>query len=255
MQKEYLIVWGVILGTAILVILVVFFFLLFVQFMKRKEKHFKEVEALKFQYQQTIFNTQIEIQEQTFKKIGQELHDNVGQMLVVSSINLSSLQTNDFAMKETAGTYLQKAITEIRNISHNLSLARINETDIYTFIENEVAAINASKMAKVVFDCKSLDAELSKDAKLIVFRILQEVLSNCIRHANATEIMITLDVGFTNFLLQIEDNGKGFDFDNVELGNGLTNIKQRTEVLNGKFIIDSSVGLGTKIAINIPIAA
>jgi two-component system, NarL family, sensor kinase len=255
MQQEYkAIVLAIIVGVTILVVLLVFFFLLFAQFIKRKQKHQKEVEEIKFQYQQTIYNSQIEIQELTFKKIGQELHDNVGQLLTVSSINLTSIKTNDVHMQNTAHEYLKKALAEIRNISHSLSLARINETDIYTFIENEAKAINASQKAVVNFECTILDAELDKDAKLIVFRIIQEILSNCIRHANATVINILLEVRYTNFKIEINDNGKGFDTSQVVLGDGLSNIKKRTEVLKGKCSIESTPNLGTKITINIPLA-
>ncbi|MFY8126826.1 MAG: sensor histidine kinase [Chitinophagaceae bacterium] len=255
MQQEYkAIVLAIIVGVTILVVLLVFFFLLFAQFIKRKQKHQKEVEEIKYQYQQTIYNSQIEIQELTFKKIGQELHDNVGQLLTVSSINLTSLKTNDIHMQNTAHEYLKKALAEIRNISHSLSLARINETDIYTFIENEAKAINVSQKAVVNFDCKALEAELDKDAKLIVFRIIQEILSNCIRHAHASIIDIFLEVTFLNFKLIIKDNGKGFDMNQVVFGDGLANIKKRTELLKGKFLIQSSPKLGTEISINIPIA-
>lgn len=254
MQQEYkAIILAIIVGITTLVVLVVFFFLLFTQFIKRKQKHQKEVAEIKHQYQQTILKTQAEIQEQTFKKIGQELHDNVGQILTVCTLNLQAIKTEDVQIQATATAYLTKAISEIRSISHSLSLARINETDIYTFLQNEAKAINTSNKAIVHFECNSLDVELDKDIKIITFRIIQEILSNCLRHAEANTINIFLDVTLSKFYLMVKDNGKGFEIDKAILGDGLTNIKKRTEILNGKFTIDSKPNIGTTVTITIPL--
>lgn len=103
------------------------------------------------------------------------------------------------------------------------------------------------------FQSHSLKADLSVAAKFTLYRVLQEILQNIIKHASATKVTITLmESGeFTNLL--VEDNGKGFDTSITSLGIGLKNIHSRVRVLNGYFDIDSSLNNGTVFNVSIPL--
>ena len=100
-----------------------------------------------------------------------------------------------------------------------------------------------------------LDKRLDSNTEITVFRIIQELITNVIKHAEATEATINISHFDDNLNIIIEDNGKGFNFNNINLNNGmgLSSIKKRIEHLDGNFQIDSVLKRGTSIIINIPV--
>ena len=98
-----------------------------------------------------------------------------------------------------------------------------------------------------------VDGVLSNEAKLHVYRIIQELLNNALKHANATEIDVQVNKMDGHLFIMVEDNGQGFDHTNAKEGLGLGNLKSRVNVLRGEMEIDSSKDRGTSITVHIPI--
>jgi len=159
------------------------------------------------------------------------------------------------AIYEESNECLKLATSEIRNLSHQLAPAIFEDstledsfkTLLHTFnMENKyVVALNFSKDAKYF--------PISREIQLNLYRILQEQLSNISKHANATRIEISVSLNNGILQMRIADNGIGFNTEEKRSGIGLANIIRRTEVLSGKFSINSSIGNGCEIAVRIPL--
>ncbi|HSB91550.1 MAG TPA: histidine kinase, partial [Flavitalea sp.] len=114
--------WLLIIGTASILMILIFFFLLFMQFSKKRFEHMKEVFTLQEGFQRTLLQTQLEIQESTFTQISEEIHDNIGQMLSLVRINLNRLSSDSRQEKiDETDELLGKAIVDLRNLSHTLN--------------------------------------------------------------------------------------------------------------------------------------
>ncbi|MEM6641794.1 MAG: sensor histidine kinase [Bacteroidota bacterium] len=194
-------------------------------------------------------------QDMERKRISMELHDSVGQKCVALKYMLALRKLkNDFSDFDSINTAIDEIINEIRAITHNLSSEIVSEIGL----ENAIAQLlNDSALAlnaKHELDFLISDRyEYSIELKKMLYRIVQEALTNIIKHSEATSIRITVKDQNRQMVLKITDNGKGFDINQYAPGIGLQNIQKRVSYLNGHADIDSNVGLGTAINIKIPI--
>src|SRR5690606_13768101 len=150
---------------------------------------------------------------------------------------------------------LQRVEEEIRTISHELSKASQEKINNFIVsIEELVQTIRDSSNMKCRFEYNdSIDwDQLSADIKINIYRIIQESLQNCIKHAKATEVDVVLEYTGKQLNIIITDNGIGFDTKKGKRGIGLKNINSRLKKLNGIYDIQSQIGKGTKIITSIP---
>ncbi len=193
------------------------------------------------------------------KRISEELHDGIlGQMLgirlILSGLNNktdpdSVLKRSDLLKK------LQQIEEEIRTISHELS--RASQEKIHNFIvsiEELVQTIQESSQMKCHFEYDNIIDydQLKGDIKINIYRIVQESLQNCIKHAKASEVDVRFESEKDCVKITITDNGVGFDQKKGKRGIGLKNINSRLEKLNGTYDIQSTIGHGTKVIVTIP---
>lgn len=195
-------------------------------------------------------------QEEERKRISAELHDGVGQILATARLNLSSVQssTEDLRLSATL-QLLDTGCTELRNISHNLMPSVLIKAGLSSAVRELADKINISGVLKIYFDSEPGNKQLSETAEVHVFRIVQELLSNIIKYADARSVHIQISVQEEFLTLMIEDDGKGFDKSILRhsSGNGWANIQGRLELLKGKAEIDSRPGKGTVLFIEIPL--
>lgn len=193
------------------------------------------------------------------KRISEELHDGIlGQMLGIRLIltALNNKTDSDSVLKRSdLLKKLQQLEEEIRTISHELS--RASEEKIHNFIvsiEELVNTIQDSSKMKCHFeyDDKIDWDELKGDIKINIYRIVQESLQNCIKHAKATKVDLLFESEEDYVKIVVLDNGVGFDQKKGKRGIGLKNINSRLEKLNGTYDIQSSIGTGTKVIVTIP---
>ncbi len=201
-------------------------------------------------------NTTIEAQEKERKRIASDLHDGIGGTLAGIKLNLVKVK------KEIGGQKLQNIINkvddtcqEIRNISHHLMPLKILQSSFVEMIKyylEEIAQSNSLKLSFCSYP-KNMINQLSDETKIEVYRILQELVNNIIKHAHAKhiDVQITGNSGYINILF--EDSGIGFDTSKTYQGIGLNNIQSRVRLLKGDFNIDSAIGRGTIVNIDIPI--
>ncbi len=205
----------------------------------------------------------LESQEKERQNIANELHDDLGSMLATLKLNFQNLkrQKNEINIQENklyekTDTLIEEAYQKIRTISHLKNLGVIGTEGLLVAV-NQMAE-KMSILGKINFQVFpfGLDQRLENTLEVFIFRMIQELCTNTIKHANATEVNIYLTQDGNNEInIIIEDNGKGFDKNNSvdSEGIGLKSIEKKVEQLGGTFTIDSILTKGTTIVIDLPI--
>ncbi|MGB5975926.1 MAG: sensor histidine kinase, partial [Cyclobacteriaceae bacterium] len=201
-------------------------------------------------------------QETERKRIAQDLHDRLGSMLAVIKIHFNTVQDNLKTIEEEnkrqyakANTLLDEACEEVRHIAHDMSSGVLQKFGLVKALENLKSSINETGHLEVDVLAYGMDDErLDYKREINLYRIIQELVSNTLKHAEASEITIQLIRKDTNLDIMVEDDGTGFDPDRPKRkGMGLINVKDRVKDLNGNIVIDSGKGSGTTVTINIPL--
>lgn len=252
------IIGAIIIASILLVILAVFTLLFFLLYIKKRGNLKQQNENLKIAFQQELLQTQIEIQEETFNHISEEIHDNIGQVLSFLQLNLSlkkELSKEDLEEKINSSAELVAAvIKDIRNLSKSLSYDYIKQFGLDEALKNELNRINLTDLFETSFNIKGEAFVFSDQINLLIFRIFQESINNIIKHANANKITVNLNYNTDFFILNINDNGKGFLVieKDTNQGSGLKNIKKRAKVLGATINIASVINTGTSITLKVP---
>ncbi len=199
-------------------------------------------------------------EEKERKRVAQELHDGMGSLLSTLRLNAESIDLSTKNLnKQEAQAYqnvlemIDMACTELRNISHNMLPAEIELFGLIPTLKGLVRKINDNGNTQFVLDVFDMDWEMDKQLELNVYRILLELVNNVIKHAKSKQATIQIMRGENLISLIVADEGVGFDMITQKNGIGLFNLKSRTEALNGKISIDSTIGKGTTVIIQIPI--
>ena len=253
MQKEKLdFVVSVVAATFFVLLLMIAVVLLFRIYLKRKNRLLLEKERMSVEFEQTLLRSKLEIQEQTFTHISREIHDNIGQVLSLVRINLNRLDHNQDPDKMgLMDDLMGKAITDLRNLSHSLDTDLIRNTGWLKAAERLLLDIQRTGNHDVSFTADAVMPSLGNEKSIILFRMIQEITNNIIRHAQATEIRFNSYHQNQKIIIEISDNGKGFDTTTASAGAGLQNLSSRSQLIDGEISISSSIGKGTNIIIAI----
>lgn len=221
-----------------------------------------EEAAEKIRRQRLIAGIMMEAQEEERKRVSRELHDGIAPMLFASSLHLdhfSNKGNNNIEQLEKAKSIINAAGKELRNIVHALHPLNIDKFGMEKAIElhcKEIAALHNIPINFMAFD---ISVKISTKIAASVYRIVQEALSNIVKHAKAEQVTVQIFSRENRILLLIEDDGSGFDVEKVRAETsksfGLDNIYRRVDMLNGIIQIESSPGAGTEIHISIPLEA
>ncbi len=251
----------VIAGICLVIFLLLFIIVFVILYRQRQDLLVKRNEQIRSEYNQTLLQSQLEIQEQTLKKISEEIHDNIGQVLSLAKLHLNTIETPLEKEAETkmisAKKLVSKAIQDLRDISHSFNTENIQALGLNRAMEEELEMIRRTGKYSVAMRQEGTLFRLPPQHELILFRVVQECLQNIIKHAeaNCIEILAQYDpVGLTIF---VSDDGKGFlvnEQDEVlpTKGLGIRNMNARVSHIGGSVLIDSSPGKGTTILIKIP---
>jgi len=200
-------------------------------------------------------------QEAERARIARELHDSLGQNLLLIKNHALLARANDNAAASTRleeiSALISQAITEVRQISHDLHPYQLDHLGLTRALAAMIDS--AAEASGIAFERKldSVDAIFSMEAAINLYRIVQETVSNVLKHSRAKKVSIKLECDVREVQLRIADDGVGFNVPengNGGKGLGLKNIAERTRILNGVLKIDSQPGCGTRIEVTIPIA-
>jgi len=254
-KQEYEVIIGIVI-TVIVFLIAGFFIVILVAYInQRKKKHLEEKQTMQLSFQQEILRSQLEIQEQTFSNISQEIHDNVGQILSLAKVQINIMNESDNmngAMLNDVKENVSKALADLRDIAKSLSSERIRNMSIVDAVRLETERINKSGFinATVLSEGEERNTEVQK--KLILFRIIQECLQNIIKHAQASEVYLQFNYLPGILVVIVKDNGRGFDVYKAmgnSTGLGLQNIKNRASLIGAELTIESSLDKGSTIMI------
>ena len=198
----------------------------------------------------------IDAQEKERAHVGQELHDNVNQVLTTvklyQELCLSSIPTRDDLTRRSIDL-LQGSISEIRSLSKRLSAPSLGNIKLYESVRDLVEAIAATGKVILDLDDTAIEhLEVDQAVHLALYRILQEQITNVLKHAAAVTVVISFEITGQNLIMKVVDDGKGFDLSNKGSGIGISNIKTRVESLEGKAFIQSAPGKGTALTVQLP---
>ncbi len=204
----------------------------------------------------------IEAEEKERRRIAQDLHDGVGQILSAAKLNLSSLESsadlkNDVekeALKNTL-SLIDDSVKEVRTVSHNMMPNTLIKLGLASAIKEFITKIGSLPNLKVDLEMVGLDQRLEESVETTLYRAIQEIVNNIIKHSKANKIGIQLIRHESDLSVLIEDNGIGFDVSKISEfeGIGLKNIISRVEFVNGSVNFDSTPGKGTTVVIEVPV--
>ncbi len=225
--------------------------------LKQKELFQKEINK----QQELRSKAIIEAEEKERMRIALELHDGVGQQLSAVKLNMSSLQSNLKLEDEHQKTMMQNAldliddsVKEVRSVSHSMMPNALLKSGLALAVREFLNRISHTDNLKIELDINGLNERLESTMETVLFRVLQELVNNIIKHSQATVVNIQIIRHNDELTLMIEDNGIGFDLNKVmEKGIGLKNIQSRIEYLNGNVNFDSRPEKGTTVSIEVPI--
>ena len=246
-------------GTVILFTLTIFV-IAFIFISKRKHfSYLKEKEFLANKFSQTLLQTQLEIKEQILAQVSQEVHDNLGQIASLIKINLLTLELDNSAkasvkIKE-ATDLTRRLIADLKSLSVSLSSDGIARTGLVAAIEAEAARLNNTGQFMASFRQEGEMPEMDNGKAIILYRMVQEVLNNMIKHSGAKHINILLTKAENLFILALSDDGAGFNMQEKmnSGGAGLLNLQNRAKLIHAELSINSSSGNGTQVTIKLPL--
>jgi signal transduction histidine kinase len=227
------------------------------------DRRISENEILDYQVKLKTLNSMLTLAEEKERKlIAEALHDGFGQTLAIIKLRLTSLLNDKLAIKtdkviKESIALLDNAISETKSLTYDLYPPLLHELGLHAAIKWKLDNVNAEYSIKTSYKSKIDNNFLNSDLNILLFRIVSELLNNIVKHANATNFIVQLIEDQQNIILNIIDDGIGFnvDFDKhvANKGFGLFNISERTDSVQGSMKIDSRIGEGTKIVIQIPI--
>lgn len=243
------VVIAVLFGSLILALIGVFMFVMVIVYQKRKIRNIREQQRLITEYEQAVLKAKVEIREETLKYVGQELHDNVGQVLSLIKLYLSRPEMRH---KADIPQLIDQAILDIRSLSQDLNINRVEQYSLNDFIEQELNKVHKSGFVKTSFESTGTCEPVKMQSKLMISRIFQECINNILKHAEAKHIFVKLLTEDGSCLLSVADDGIGFETTAGHLGSGLINIYDRVKLIGGDIKITSRLGVGTEIMLRIP---
>ncbi|MDH7912429.1 histidine kinase [Winogradskyella sp. SYSU M77433] len=238
-------------------IIVVVFVTFFVTFQKRKNQLLLENIEQQKKFDEELLLTQQEIQEETLKNVGRELHDNIGQLLAFSTMQMNAVAKavpDEVKSKvSNASDSLKESLAAVRSLSKSLNNDVLSTLSFESVLQNEVERLNKSGLIEVELKISGCDENFeNKKDQIILFRMIQEFFSNTLKYAQAEHIDVLLNYNEQELSINIKDDGVGFDINKAEKGSGLINIHKRAELINAKLELKSQLEQGTSLHILYP---
>ena len=208
-------------------------------FQKRKQK-------LQEDYSIGLLNTQ----EEERIKVSRELHDSVGQKLMLLTKKTKSIQNNEIEF------LAENTLDELRSIARGLYPSAIEKLGVSAAIESMIDEVDENTNIFFTHDIVNIDSLLSKEESLHLFRIIQEALNNVVKHSEAKAASVFIEKSISKISVEVKDNGKGFSVsDSTKLFSsmGMKTLKERAKIISGDLKIESVMNKGTTVILNLNI--
>ncbi|MDX1463160.1 MAG: sensor histidine kinase, partial [Marinirhabdus sp.] len=226
-----------------------------------RELEIRKTEKLLKEQELTTIDAMIRGQEKERQRLASDLHDSAGATLAAAKLQFDHLAkhkgklSNSDELFQKTGQLLDEAYSEIRNMAHLKNSGVIAKNGLLPAVQKLARNASGANGLQVIVEDFGLDERLDNALEISIFRIIQELVTNIIKHAQASEASIVINQYDDSINIIIEDNGRGFEvrsFASTD-GMGLSSIERRIEQLEGTLEIDSTVGKGTHVLIDIPL--
>ncbi len=272
--------FAILIATLVMLMMAIFAIIFVIYYQQRRLEQEKKLRDIEKNYQKMLLETALHSEESERRRIAQDLHDDIGTMLSLTKLSLnqltkilykdsprpfsppadtSSLNTPRAELTlNKAQSLVEETIIHVRRITRDLVPTTLDQFGLVAAIEEFILRMGESYTLSVQFHCSSEDIpRQSPRVELALYRIMQELVNNAIKHANCDEIVIGLHLEQGKIQLQVTDNGKGFDPTTIQTGDqpglGLRNIESRLSVINGIVNYQKADIRGSRAQVQIPI--
>lgn len=208
---------------------------------QKEINHFQKLNHLKKEKEIEIMQTMINVEEAERKRVARDLHDSIGSKLSALKIIFANTQAKKEYDDSKINNILETSISELRQISYNLVPESLLKLGLEKALSDLCFTLRSEHVA-IEFHAYEIDNSMPLTTQTNIFRIVQELLNNALKHSKATQILVSCSQNTNRFYISIEDNGVGFDVSRIEenQGLGIKNIKSRIELLKGSFDCESN---------------
>ncbi len=269
-REEQYLIFIVVSSSLVVLFLIAVVIDLVLLYRGRKRLADKELELRQSQIDDLLRKQEIESvnallkgQNDERRRIARELHDRLGSLLFTAKLHYRQVQKSIASLKaeqeraySEVNNLLDEAVDEVRRISHDLYEGSLAKFGFRTALKQLIEAIMAANPLKITFDDEGITNNAYKDFERNLYRIMQELLSNSLKHSEAESISIRVSQKEDTFMLTYRDDGKGMDLDKAEKadGIGLQNIKDRVNEIGGAMELEGKPGLGFKFKLTIDLS-
>lgn len=235
-------------AVTIIAVFLLFFIITIVRYHEKYQRLFKQL----------VF-AEIRVLEKERKRIATDLHDDFGQLISIIRMQVGGLQARNAHEKEQLRLvidHLNDAARRTRNMSESLLPNNFFRQTSLENIWSYINQVNRLKKVRISFTCRVTSFLDDEESDLHFFRIIQELISNTLKHSHARSLDLLICMDKHNLLLSSVDDGRGFDLETAHIGNagsGLRNIHNRVALLNGTLFLHAAPGKGVQYEISIPI--
>ncbi|MBS1634938.1 MAG: sensor histidine kinase [Bacteroidetes bacterium] len=247
---------------AVLALLVLLSISAYLFYRKKQVQQKAELDAEIGRQKEARTRAVIDAEEKERRRIAQDLHDGVGQLLSAAKLNLSNLESKvkpatpeEQDALHNAISLVDDSVKEVRTVSHNMMPNTLIKMGLASAVREFIGKLGNQPSLRVDLEIVGLDERLEPQLETVLYRVIQEVVNNIIKHAKASQISMQLIRHDKELSFMIEDNGIGFDTSKLETfeGIGLKGIQSRIEFLNGSVHFDSQPGRGTTVIVEVPL--
>lgn len=237
----------ILITSIVLGIIIIYFFATIIRQQRRNIELYK-----------SKIKAEITAQENERKRIAADLHDELGPVLSSVKFKINSLDianNEDQEVLDNTNKNIDSMMVRMREISNDLMPNTLIRKGLVMALEEFIPSVNKSNGLEIKFAYSNVP-DLSAEKAINLYRILQEIIHNTIKHANASDLRIELKGEKNTIILLTEDNGKGFDYNRIskdQKGLGLRNLLSRTEVIGGSMYVESQPNKGAKYTFEIPL--
>jgi signal transduction histidine kinase len=245
----------ILLGSLAAVLLVGF--LLYRNYRQKQKLQQQTIAQLEKDKQLMTVDAMLRGQEEERSRLARELHDGLGGMLSGVKYSLNNMKDNlivtpdNMAVFERSLDMIDASIKELRRVAHNMMPEMLVKFGLDEALKEYTNSIAATKLLTVKYQSFGMEQRIKSSAEIIIYRIVQELLNNVLKHATASDVLVQLVREQSRLSVLVEDNGRGFDTTLLtnNKGAGWTNIRSRVDYLKGQLDIHSDIGKGTSVSI------
>lgn len=240
----------------VILLLTTFGIVFFITFQRRKNNLLKEKYEAEKRFEEELTQSKLEIQEQTLKNVGWELHDNIGQLLSVANMQLNilsrSIEESSRRSVVEIKDIVANSLQEVRSLSKSLNNEVINYSGLEASVKNELARFERLNIIQPEFHISGEGFDVPQKDAIILFRILQEFFSNVIKHSKADKLEVHFEYTPSQLNILMRDNGLGFNPQSIQKSSGLLNMQSRALLINTTFTLKSKENKGTSLSLSYP---